>query len=762
MDPLCCAKCGATPVPPNETFCDACRETPGLSTTVDAMNLGTSSLPAVIGDSDATLQFSIRGADGGLRQPSSDRLNTATRTFHTDSEIANRYTIETELGRGGMGIVFRARDLRLDRVVALKVILMSAEGRPNNEALLRLFEAEAKIGASLIHPGIATVFDYGIHSQYPYIVFEYVEGESLNEIVRLKTRFTYEETKAFLGAVSAALDYAHSKQIVHRDLKPGNIIRTNLSQYKILDLGLAKRLSSSDWRYSGTPAYTAPEQASEQPADGRADQYSLAVVVYELLSGQRPFTDDNSISLLQRHQTEPPQPIESLTGGLPGNAGFAVMKALAKNPNDRFASCGEFAAAFGCTLPSERRHLAPTVKEFACIVVPGMPDFFVTVFPMWLMRFLLFAFRRLITVQIVLTDDALHTVQAGEVRIFSFSKIDDVQCVGRTLSIQLTADRVHHVQFSTKSDCEMIYADIREQISRGQASIGQDVTVSHPISQTVLLSPLRPREGLQLLGIVEARGMTHWEVDDKLKLQAARLGGDAVVDARREEIKGGFRWLSTGTAVKIASPEIESEIQAQALRSEVKSLGYRMLSLLVAMFMIYALLGCISAGLRGRPPSAVVQTWLAIYSWPLVAAGIVLWSKRPEFVAGAITAVLATTFVPAVGLLTQGCFVLVFKGPLSAAIWAYLALGNSILAFFFVVIGLGLWGNAKRVARFHQTINESQRVFWLQCLGGLTLACSIGFLIIYLSLSSWAHYVAGSQFMKWNSTPDSSSTSNPL
>ena len=143
------------------------------------------------------------------------------------------------------------------------------------------FAEEARLGASLTHPAIATVFDFGFHSENPFTVFEFIEGETLRELIERRGRLPLDEVRLIIGPIAQALDFAHARRIVHRDLKPENVRATEQRLFKILDLGLAREFSrQEDWRFAGTPAYAAPEQAAERASDGRTDQYALAVIIF--------------------------------------------------------------------------------------------------------------------------------------------------------------------------------------------------------------------------------------------------------------------------------------------------------------------------------------------------------------------------------------------------------------------------------------------------------------------------------------------------
>lgn len=280
-------------------------------------------------------------------------LQKVCNDFTPGTVLQERYLLLHELGRGGMGIVFLGRDQRLDRQVAVKVILASGQSSsPSATMDTRLrssFAEEARLGASLTHPAIATVFDYGFHHDNPFTIFEYIDGETLRALIDRRGRLPLDEIRLIVGPLAQALDFAHGRRIVHRDLKPENIRATEQRQFKILDLGLAREFNrQEDWRFAGTPAYTVPEQAAELPSDGRADQYALAVIVFEMLTGRRPFESESWIDLLEKHYSEPPPSPRALVSDLPQSVEDTVLRSLAKDPNRRFSTCAEMAVALGC------------------------------------------------------------------------------------------------------------------------------------------------------------------------------------------------------------------------------------------------------------------------------------------------------------------------------------------------------------------------------------------------------------------------------
>jgi len=265
--------------------------------------------------------------------------------FPINGLIANRYRIMSLLGSGGMGKVFLSHDIDLDRQVVLKVLNWEKKHKVISTDLLL---HEARLNAALHHPGIATVFDFGKHLGHPYIIFEYVEGKTLRELLNTRKTLTLEEISLILKPLAEAIDFAHARGIIHRDLKPENICFAPNGEPKILDFGLAQQLAKAvgTGKYSGTAAYSSPEQVMGEVTDGRADQYSLAVIAYELLVGRPCFGGRKAIQVLRQHLNEPPP---SLAQPAPPNHQAierVLHRALRKAPEARYSSCGAFAKAF--------------------------------------------------------------------------------------------------------------------------------------------------------------------------------------------------------------------------------------------------------------------------------------------------------------------------------------------------------------------------------------------------------------------------------
>jgi serine/threonine protein kinase len=310
-------------------------------------------------DHDASVTYVITRPDGNAKSLLGPEGYKQLRAAFAQGTVLQhgRYVLRRELGRGGMGQVFLGNDARLDRLVAIKVMLPPVYGRGENDAagearLQEEFVKEARLGANLTHPAIATVFDFGFHGGKPFTVFEYIPGETLADLLRRRKKLPLDEVRLILGPLAQALDFAHARHVVHRDLKPANIRANEQGSFKVLDLGLAKDfLREADWEcFAGTPAYAAPEQAACLVCDGRVDQYALALIAYELLTGLRLFTSDNGKELLHMHRSVEPTWLDQTLADVPPSVHRALIRALKKSPGARFATCSDFAVALGCQL----------------------------------------------------------------------------------------------------------------------------------------------------------------------------------------------------------------------------------------------------------------------------------------------------------------------------------------------------------------------------------------------------------------------------
>ncbi|MEU6666736.1 serine/threonine-protein kinase [Streptomyces sp. NPDC046727] len=263
------------------------------------------------------------------------------------------YRIESEIGRGGMAVVYRAQDLRLDRTVALKLL---APELARNDTFRKRFIHESQVAASIDHPHIVPVFEAGETDGVLYIAMRYVSGSDLRHLLDVRGPLPPPDAVRIAAQVASALDAAHEHGLVHRDVKPGNILvaegadSDHPEHVYLTDFGLTKKSLSltgftSVGQFVGTLDYVAPEQISGRPVDGRCDVYGLACVVYETLTGRPPFQRDDDMALLWAHQYDEPPPPSGARPGLAPAVDPVFVEALAKSPDARHDTCLAFVAA---------------------------------------------------------------------------------------------------------------------------------------------------------------------------------------------------------------------------------------------------------------------------------------------------------------------------------------------------------------------------------------------------------------------------------
>ena len=294
-----------------------------------------------------------------------------------------KYRIDGVLGKGAMGVVYKAFDPGIERVVALKTIRKEMFSESEQLELIGRFKNEAQAAGRLSHPNIVTVYDYGEDADSAYIAMEFVEGTGLDTLLAPGRPAPMARLLAWMGDLLEGLDYAHAHGVVHRDVKPANLLVTNGARLKISDFGIA-RIESSTLTQAGsmigTPSYMSPEQFRGEPVDGRADVFSSAIVLYQLLTGARPFSGSASI-VMQQILNQDPAPPSQVVAGLGAGFDALLARAMAKRPDARFPSARAFheallaAARKGAADPdataladSERTLLAP-----AAPITPSAP-----------------------------------------------------------------------------------------------------------------------------------------------------------------------------------------------------------------------------------------------------------------------------------------------------------------------------------------------------------------------------------------------------
>jgi serine/threonine protein kinase len=261
------------------------------------------------------------------------------------TELAG-YQLESLLGRGGMGVVYRAKHLHLGRTAALKLLVPEiADEAGFRERFLR----ESQIAAALQHPNIVTVYDAGETEGLLYIAMQYVDGTDLATTLKESGALEPDRALSILGQVADALDTAHAAGIVHRDVKPGNVLMDSQRSY-LTDFGLTRRISSESGltrkgQFVGTIDYMPPEQIEGRPVDGRTDVYALGCVLYHALAGAVPYQKDSEVSVIYAHMQEPPPSLVARRPGLPGELDAVIAKAMAKFKEERYGSCTELVSA---------------------------------------------------------------------------------------------------------------------------------------------------------------------------------------------------------------------------------------------------------------------------------------------------------------------------------------------------------------------------------------------------------------------------------
>ena len=305
-----CFRC-RTPIPENSRFCSSCGA-------------------------------DISGAGTGASTSSSDVMAERLRRL-----VEGKYRIERLLGKGGMGAVFLAHDLTLEREVAIKVLPPDVA---QDEQVVRRFQQEAKTAAKLDHPNIIPIFRVESEGGLNYFVMKYIAGTSLEDLLDKKEPLAVPDIQRILWEASCALGHAHQRGVVHRDVKPANIMFDHDGRVMLTDFGISKALQAATGFTAtgmiiGTPHYMAPEQGKGAPVDGRADQYSLGVVGYRMITAELPFGGDSVHTIIYKHIYEEPPLASAKRPGIPGGLTAAISRALSKDPDLRFPTMEDFATA---------------------------------------------------------------------------------------------------------------------------------------------------------------------------------------------------------------------------------------------------------------------------------------------------------------------------------------------------------------------------------------------------------------------------------
>ena len=299
-------------------------------------------------------------------------MNTPNRTA-----FGGRYEVIERAGAGGMAEVYRARDELLGREVAVKVL---SERFSQDRAFVERFRREAQAVANLNHPNIVSLYDFGSDNSTYYIVMEYIDGRALEDIVRDDGPLLPERAAEIAGDVARALQRAHKAGLIHRDIKPSNIMMTSSGEVKVTDFGIVRALSNDGEQTMtqagmviGTAAYLSPEQAQGKTLDARSDIYSLGVVLFEMLTGGAPFKGDTPLSVAYKHVREDAPPPSSINPDVPGGLDAIVMKAMSKNPDNRYGSAAEMAEDLDRFRAGHKVHATPLLATGASTTVVSAP-----------------------------------------------------------------------------------------------------------------------------------------------------------------------------------------------------------------------------------------------------------------------------------------------------------------------------------------------------------------------------------------------------
>ncbi len=296
---------------------------------------------------DALNKYTVDSKDSSEEQPTTDFVPVTA-----PEALAARYEILAELGRGGMGVVYKARDRETGAVVALKVLHPAVAERPD---LIERFKAELLLARKITHKNVCRVYDLNRFGNVAAISMEYIEGESLRSLLKRVEGLSAHHALKLLGQIIAGLNEAHTQGVVHRDLKPENILIAQNGTVKVMDFGIARSVEagvSMSGGLTGTPAYMSPEQALGKTADARSDIYSLGLVMYEMFTGRAPFQADTPVALAMKQVQETPPPPRQ-EPDLPERVDRAIGKCLEKSPARRFQSVEELEAALSEERPPE-------------------------------------------------------------------------------------------------------------------------------------------------------------------------------------------------------------------------------------------------------------------------------------------------------------------------------------------------------------------------------------------------------------------------
>ncbi len=268
-----------------------------------------------------------------------------------EPERIGRYLVQSTLGRGAMGVIYKAHDPVIDRIIAIKLVhadLLDGEDRTDYVAR---FQAEAQAAGRCSHPNVVAVYDFAMHGENPYLAMEFIDGVTLSQIEKDRRRFSIPEIVDLMGQMLDGLGAAHALGVVHRDIKPANVMLTAQGRVKVTDFGISRidtSVLTGAGAILGTPSYMSPEQCRGEPVDARSDLFSAGVVLYELVTGRKPFTGASQHEVWRKLLDEAPPDPAPLRPDAPQFVLEVIRRSLAKQPGNRFASAQDMAAALRC------------------------------------------------------------------------------------------------------------------------------------------------------------------------------------------------------------------------------------------------------------------------------------------------------------------------------------------------------------------------------------------------------------------------------
>lgn len=293
--------------------------------------------------------------------------------MHEETIVLNeRYELLERIGAGGMAVVYKARDRALGRIVAVKML---HDSLTSDEGFLKRFQQEAYAAANLSHPNIVTIHDIGQDNHRHYIVMEFVEGQTLKQIIRKETndgRFLpVNRALDLIIQICAGIGYAHRANLIHCDVKPQNVIVSPDDRVKVADFGIARAISSATQQQLvsqvwGTPQYFAPEQAAGEPASPATDVYAIGIVLFEMLTGRLPFAAESHTAMALKHLNTPPPPVTEFNPSVPAQLEQIILKVLAKEPSGRYRTAGQL----GRILTAYRQRSLADTGPHPVITVP--------------------------------------------------------------------------------------------------------------------------------------------------------------------------------------------------------------------------------------------------------------------------------------------------------------------------------------------------------------------------------------------------------